>query len=147
MKNVLPNYNVNIALITVRISQLFSRSAKANNLPFYDTPECIYHFECDCKADYIGMSLRPLHHRIHEHGQKGRGGEVFAHKSNCEAFKKSSAKHKRDNAFQYLKPAQKDRLIFTNTYSRTSKLLLKILEIILSVFTLRHILLKQNPPV
>ena len=59
MKNVLPNYNVNIALKTVKISQLFSRSAKANNLPFYDTPECIYHFECDCKAGYRHESSTP----------------------------------------------------------------------------------------
>ena len=57
------------------------------------------------------MSLRPLHHRIHQHGQPSKGGEVFAHKSKCEAFKKNLAKHKRDNSIQYRKPAQNDRLI------------------------------------
>ena len=53
MRQVLPNFNVNIALKTVKISQLFSRSAKPEKLPVYDTSECIYHFVCDCKDDYI----------------------------------------------------------------------------------------------
>ena len=44
MKNTIPKFNVNISLRTVKISQLFSRSAKAENLSIYDTPECIYHF-------------------------------------------------------------------------------------------------------
>ena len=117
MKNVLPNFNVNVALKTVKVSQLFSRSAKAQNLCVFDTPECIYQFICDCKVDYIGMSLRPLHHRIHEHGQSGRGGEVFEHKTNCQFFKKSLAKIKRENSYQYLKPAQKDRLVYEHLQS------------------------------
>ena len=71
--------------VVLKVSQLFSRSAKAQNLYIYDTADCIYDFICDCK-DYIGMSLRPLHHRIHEHGQPGRGGEVFQHKTNCQFF-------------------------------------------------------------
>ena len=102
MKNSIPEFKVNIALRTVKISQLFSRSAKADNLSIYDTPECIYHFVCDCKEDYIGMSLRPLHHRIHEHGQSGRKSEVFLHKKDCKHYQKSLAKVKRNNSYQYL---------------------------------------------
>ena len=107
MRQILPSFNVNIALKTVQISQLFSRSAKPEKLPVYDTSECIYHFVCDCKDDYIGESLRALHHRIHEHGQQCRGSAVFTHKSKCSLFQKSLAKVKRDNSYQYLKPAQK----------------------------------------
>ena len=86
MKNSIPDYNINIALRTVKISQLFSRSAKADYLPLYETPESINHFICDCKEDYIGMCLIPLHHRIHKHGQPGRGGEHFQHHSHCKLF-------------------------------------------------------------
>ena len=117
MRQILPSFNVNIALKTVKISQLFSRSAKPEKLPVYDTSECIYHFVCDCKDDYIGESLRALHHRIHEHGQKSRGSAVFSHKSKCSLFQKSLAKVKRDNSYQYLKPAQKDRLVYEHLQS------------------------------
>ena len=92
MENVLPEFTVNLALKTVKVSQICSRSAKTQNHSIYDTADCIYHFICDCKDDYICMSLRPLHHRIHEHGQPGRGGEVFQHKTNCQFFKKISLK-------------------------------------------------------
>ena len=66
------------SLRTVKISQLFSRSAKADYLSLYETSESIYHFICDCKEDYIGMChLRLMHHRIHGHGQPSKRGEVF----------------------------------------------------------------------
>ena len=86
MKNSIPDYNINIVLRTVEISQLFSRSVKADYLPLNETSESIYHFICDCKEDYIGMCLIPLHHRIHKHGQPGRGGEHFQHHSHCKLF-------------------------------------------------------------
>ena len=63
------------------------------------------------------MCLRPSHKRIHEHGQAGRGSEVFKHKTDCPNFKKSLAKLKRENSYQYLKPAQKDRLIYEHLQS------------------------------
>ena len=112
MKNSSPEFKVNIALRTVKISQLFSRSAKAKNISIYDTSECIFRFVCDCKEDYIDMSLRPLHHRIHENGQSGRKSEVFLHKKDCKHYQKSLAKVKRNNSYQYLKPAQKERLVY-----------------------------------
>jgi hypothetical protein len=65
------------------------------------------------------MCLRPLHKRIHEHGQPSRGGEVFKHKTHCPKFKKSLAKLKKENSYQYLKPAQKDRLISYRTFTIT----------------------------
>ena len=102
MKNSIPGFNFNIALKTEKISQLFSRSAKAENLSIYDSPESIYHFVCDCQEDYIGMCLRPLYHRLHEHGQPSRGGEVFLHKTHCVQYKKSLAKVKKDNSYQYI---------------------------------------------
>jgi hypothetical protein len=46
------------SLRTVKISQLFSRSAKPDYLSLYKTPESIYHFICDCKEDYIGMKVK-----------------------------------------------------------------------------------------
>jgi hypothetical protein len=56
MRAVLPNFNVNKTLKTVKISRLFSKSAKAENLSLYDTPYCNYHYVCHCKKDYIGIS-------------------------------------------------------------------------------------------
>ena len=104
MKNVLPDYNVNIALRTAKISQLFSRSAKPLHLFMYKTPECIYNLECVCKEDYIGMSLRPLHHRIHEHGQPSIGGKVLLHKTHCKAYKKTVQRKKEIILINILNP-------------------------------------------
>ena len=57
-------------------------------------------FVCDCKEDYIGESLRPLHHRIHEHGQLCRGGDVFLHKTHSKEYKQSLAIVKRNNSYK-----------------------------------------------
>ena len=75
--DVLPNFNVNIALRTVKISRLFSKSAKAEKWSLYDTPDCNYHYVCDCGEDYIGMCLRPLDHRVREHQQSAKGEAIF----------------------------------------------------------------------
>ena len=92
MRNVLPNFNVNIALRTVKISRLFSKWAKAEKLSFYDTPDCNYHYVCDCGEDYIGMSLRPLDHRVHEHQQPSKGEAVFITKPIVKHTRKISQK-------------------------------------------------------
>ena len=146
MKNSSQEFNLNIALRTIKISELFSRSAKAKNISIYDTSECIFRFVCDCKEDYIGMSLRPLHHRIHEHGQSGRKSEVFLHKKDCKHYQKSLAKVKRNNSYQYLKPAQKDRLVYEHLQSHF-KIITRNFRNYLNVAILRNILSKQNVPV
>ena len=45
-------------------------------------------------------------------GQPNRGDKIFSHKSDGDAYKKSRAKRKWENSYQYLKPAQKDRLVY-----------------------------------
>jgi hypothetical protein len=69
MRNVLPNFNVNIALRTVKISRLFSKWAKAEKL-----------------------SLRPLDHRVHEHQQPSKGEAVFITKPIVKHTRKISQK-------------------------------------------------------
>ena len=63
------------------------------------------------------MCLRPLHKRMHEHGQAGRGSEVFKHKTDCPKFKKSLAKLKRENSV--LKTSGKRSTYNIDLYTRT----------------------------
>jgi hypothetical protein len=58
MKTVLPNYNINLSLKTIRISQLFSRSSKSEPPPLSEKSDSNCHFVCDCGENYIGMCLR-----------------------------------------------------------------------------------------
>ena len=111
MKHLLPNFNINIALKTIGISQLFSRSSKSKPPPLFEKSDWNYHFVRECGEDYIGMCLRPLHHRIREHQQPCRGGEVFFHKIHCAEYKKQLTKVKKDNSYQYLKPAKITTLV------------------------------------
>ena len=112
MKDVLPNFQINIAFRTVKIAKLFSRSGKPDRLPTFETPDTNYHFICDCGADYVGMCKRPLNTRIRDHQQQSKAEAIFYHKAHCEIYKKSLAKIKRENSYQYLKPAQKTSLVY-----------------------------------
>ena len=57
MKNILPNFHVSFALRTVKITKLFSRSAKAPPDSVIDTAKTNYHFVCSCECNLA--KLRP----------------------------------------------------------------------------------------
>ena len=57
MKDVLPNFQINIAFRTVKIAQLFSRSGKPDRLPTFETPDTNYHFICDSGADRLLQTM------------------------------------------------------------------------------------------
>ena len=78
MKHTLPNFHVSLALSTVKISKLFSKSAKAPPGSIIETANTNYNFVCVCKSNYIGRCHRPLDHRIKEHYRFGKdGNEIF----------------------------------------------------------------------
>ena len=67
MKILLPECHVSLALKTIKISQLFSKRAKAPPEPLFETENTNYDFLCDCKSNYIGICKIPLDHQIREH--------------------------------------------------------------------------------
>ena len=84
MKNILPDININLALRTIRVSQLFSRSSKPPPPPPYETPESNYEFLCPCTENYVGQTRRPLFHQIRNHCQNSKGKEIYKHIHTCD---------------------------------------------------------------
>ena len=103
MKVLLPNFHVSLALQTVKISKLFSKSAKAPPDTLIKTANTNYHFICPCESDYIGRCKRPLDHRIKEHW-RNTTGEIYSHINSCPFYMKKIRKILRDAKSSKLKP-------------------------------------------
>ena len=88
IKNVLPEMHVNIALKTIKVTRLFSRSAKAPLVDKFDTVETVHEFVCPCDENYIGQCKRHLRTRICDHFQLNKGTKVYFHCLKCPHYKK-----------------------------------------------------------
>ena len=119
MKILLPEFHVSLALKTIKISQLFSKSAKAPPETLFETANTNYEFLCDCKSNYIGRCKRPLDHRIKEHfrWEKDKGNEIFKHVNSCPKFLSKQRKILRDAKSSQLKPRQVSKLKLDNNRS------------------------------
>ena len=108
MKLLLPNFHVSLALKTVKISQLFSKSAKGPEESKIETAITNYHFICPCKSDYVGRCKRPLDHRIKEHfrSSKDSDNHIHDHINSCPHYMKKIRKILRDAKSSQLKPRQ-----------------------------------------
>jgi hypothetical protein len=58
MKLILPNFHVSLSLSTKKISQLFSKSQKADPEPIIETANTNYEFLFVCKSNYVGRYKR-----------------------------------------------------------------------------------------
>jgi hypothetical protein len=92
MKLMLPNIHVSLALKTVKISQLFSKSAKGPEESKIETANTNYHFICPCKSDYVGRCKKPLDHRIKEHfrSTKDSDNHIHNHIKSCPHYMKKN---------------------------------------------------------
>ena len=66
MSKILPDFRVNVAYRSVKVSKLFSFLAKPVT-DKYEKCDLIYEFECPCKEIYIGQTACMLIHRVREH--------------------------------------------------------------------------------
>ena len=71
MKNLVPEFLVNVAYKSKTVSQLFSTNSKGA-VPFIETPNICYQFRCHCGSHYIGHSERPMIDRLQEHQQPSK---------------------------------------------------------------------------
>ena len=107
MKRILPNFHVSLALSTVKISKLFSKSAKAPPGSMIETANTNYNFVCVCKSNYIGRCHRPLDHRIKEHYRGGKdSNDIHLHITSCPEFIKNQRKILRASKSSQLKQMQ-----------------------------------------
>ena len=62
-----------------------------------ETANCVYCFECECSAKYIGQSKRLLKVRVREHQQPSRESSIYRHIIGCEDYKKKFTIFKKPN--------------------------------------------------
>ena len=96
-----------MALSTVKISKLFSKSSKAPPGSIIETANTNYNFVCVCKSNYIGRCHRPLDHQIKEHYMGGKHSNyLHLHITSCPEFMKNLRKILRASKSSQLKPMQ-----------------------------------------
>ena len=96
MKNFAPDFAINTCFRSIKISNIYSYTFKPKaEIP--ETPDCIYHFQCECSEDYIGQSKRKLIVRVREHQQKSRKTAIWSHIQSCNAYKSKFKFFKKPN--------------------------------------------------
>ena len=58
------------------------------SIPPREVNASVYHFECVCKANYIGQTQRPLYKRIYEHRRLDESA-VYEHIDECAEYNKA----------------------------------------------------------
>ena len=115
MKKVTPEFHVNLAYRSIRVSNLFSGRAKPLR-PIYDTNNVVYKFQCFCSSSYVGQTDRPLAVRIGEHFTRvnllssdpdARKNRIINHIDNCEKYIKNQRTYLRDSKTPRSNEAQK----------------------------------------
>ena len=86
MKNLVPNFIVNVAYKTRPVSHLFSTNAKAK-IPYEETSNLCYQFKCPCGSHYVGQTGRTLAKRAEEHQQLCNAKNLYWHIKSCPVFK------------------------------------------------------------
>ena len=101
MKNIVPEFIVNISYKTVPVSNLFSTNSKAS-IPYEETPNVCYFFKCECSSTYVGHSERPLIERMREHQQPCRMTNIFKQIRSCSDFLAKRNTNRQANAMKKL---------------------------------------------
>ena len=91
MKNIVPEFLVNIAYKSIPVSNLFSTNSKAS-IPYEETSNVCYHFRCECGSHYVGHTARPLLKRMGEH---------FSHPSPSQLPQSKSIYHHIQGCYEY----------------------------------------------
>ena len=116
MKNFAPDFNINTCYRSIKISNIYSYTFKPKN-ELMETANCVYCFECECSAKYIGQSKRLLKVRVGEHQQKARESSIYGHIIDCKEYKKKFRIFKKQNNDQNVTvkqlEAEKQRLAMT----------------------------------
>ena len=111
MKNFAPDFAINTCFRSIKISNIYSYTFKPKaEIP--ETPDCIYHFQCECSEDYIGQSKRKLIVRVREHQQKSRKTAIWSHIQSCNAYKSKFKFFKQPNTYPNI--SEKHKLGLSN---------------------------------
>ena len=96
MKNFAPDFAINTCFRSIKITNIYSYTHKPKS-DILDTPNCVYHFQCECSENYIGQSKRKLNVRVGEHQQDCRKTAICEHIKNCKTYKSKFKHFKKPN--------------------------------------------------
>ena len=85
LKSFAPEYKLNFAWSSERISKYYNPRLKAKINPF-EKPGVVYQKTCDCGLTYVGETKRRLNTRISEHGQPSRKTAISDHIFSCPLY-------------------------------------------------------------
>ena len=84
LKQYSPNFRLNIAFKTTKLSNIFLPRMKPPKTKFFQS-NLIYKFTCECTDEYIGETQRLLHKRVLEHRTKS-DSHICNHINKCETY-------------------------------------------------------------
>ena len=117
MKNVLPQFLVNVAYKTKPVQHLFSTNYKAK-IPYEETTNLCYNFKCECGSQYVGQTGRTLEERAREHQQLSNAKGIYWHIKRCPEYRQ------KENLFipnRYMTTKQKNFLFYLNHFNILQK--------------------------
>ena len=103
MSQLIPEFRVNVAYRSIKVSKLFSSFAKPVTDKF-EKCDLVYEFLCPCDEIYIGQTSRMLIHRIREHQMPSSNKNICAHILCCSAYIENSEKFAIENAENFTSP-------------------------------------------
>ena len=85
IRNITPDFRLNIIWKTVRLSQILSPKLKAQIVDFKQS-DLVYRFICPCDISYFGETYRRLRKRVQEHQQPKKGTAISKHIITCDVY-------------------------------------------------------------
>ena len=92
MSNILPNFRVNIAYRTIKVTKIFSSHAK-EKIDQNIMCNMVYKYLCPCSEFYIGQTKRCLQIRIGEHQRSSSGSHIFSHIDSCSHYIRKASEY------------------------------------------------------
>ena len=87
LKKYTPNFRLNIAFKTIKLSSVVTPALKPRTDLYY-TSNLVYNFKCECPSSYVGHTKQYFEKRIYQH-KNDTNSHVKKHISQCQIFKQS----------------------------------------------------------
>jgi hypothetical protein len=85
MSQIIPEYHVNVVYRSIKVTKLFSGSAKAQ-IETSETSNVVYEYDRVFPDFYIGETKRVLDVRIRDHQTKSKNTNIYQHIVNLKQF-------------------------------------------------------------
>ena len=96
MQTLLPDFSINVAYRSKKLSNLISSSLKHSISPF-EQNNVIYKWQCPCsESSYIGMTSRLLKQRVQEHQWDSVDSPILLHREVCPEYQKGLRKFRKE---------------------------------------------------